>query len=464
MAAAKKVLIIGLDCAEPSLVFDAWAQDLPNIARLIGGGLCGNLTSCLPPVTVPAWSCMAASKDPGTLGIYGFQNREDHSYEGLAIATSLAVKQPRLWDILGQARMESIVIGVPGTFPIWRPVHGHMVTGFLTPGTDCDYTHPPELKQEIADLVGEYIIDCHDFRTDDKHALLAQIYDMTDKRFKVAEHLLRTKPWHLAFLVEMGPDRVHHGFWRFLDPSHRLHQPHSPFASAIHDYYVHLDELIGRLLGAVDLSQTAVWIVSDHGAKSLIGGVCFNDWLIRQGYLALKETPAGGPVRFAADLVDWPRTRVWGEGGYYARAYVNLKGREPQGIVDPADYEPLRDELICKLQNLPDHQEHLMNTRAYKPQDLYRYVHGVAPDLIVVFGDLHWRSVGSLGHPDIYTFDSDTGPDDANHSQQGLYVLAHPSLAARRRRQDATIYDVAPTTLHLLGLTPPDDMIGQSLL
>ena len=106
---------------------------------------------------------MASSKDPGTLGIYGFRNRADHSYEKLSIATSLSVKERRLWEYLDAAGKRSIVIGVPGTFPIVRPVNGAMISCFLTPDINSDYTWPRELKGEIAQVVGEYMIDVKGF-------------------------------------------------------------------------------------------------------------------------------------------------------------------------------------------------------------------------------------------------------------------------------------------------------------
>jgi predicted AlkP superfamily phosphohydrolase/phosphomutase len=105
-----------------------------------------------------------------------------------------------------------------------------------------------------------------------------------------------------------------------------------------------------------------------------------------------------------------------------------------------------------------------MGTHVHKPEDIYRQVNRVAPDLVIIFGDLRWRSVGSVGNPDIYTFDNDTGPDDANHAQEGMYILAHPTLAGRGRMDDATLYDVTPTTLKLLGQSVPTDMRGKCLV
>jgi predicted AlkP superfamily phosphohydrolase/phosphomutase len=459
----EKVAVIGLDCAEPSLVFDRWADDLPNMKRLMSAGTYGNLTSCIPPITVPAWSCMASSCDPGKLGIYGFRNRADHSYDKLSIATSLAVKEPRLWNILSDHGKESIVVGVPGTFPIARPSKGCMITSFLTPGVDSDYTWPPQLKKEIADLVGEYMVDVRNFRTENKKWLLEQIYEMTDKRFKVINHLLETRPWDLFFMVEMGVDRIHHGFWSFMAPEHHRYEPGNPFENAIHDYYVHLDGLIGETLQRMDLDKTAVWVVSDHGAKTMIGGFCFNTWLMNEGYLHLKEPPAPGQ-KFDVNNVDWSKTRAWGDGGYYGRCFINVEGREPNGLVPQSEYESFRDELKSKIETVLDHEGRPMGNVAHRPEDLYRERKRVPPDLVCIFGELRWRSVGSLGHDSIHTFENDTGPDDANHAQEGMYILAHPSLEPRGRRDDATLYDVAPTILTMLDVPAPTHVRGRPLV
>jgi len=462
-ARIEKVLVIGLDCGEPSLVFGDWLEHMPNIRELCRTGTYGTLESTMPPITVPAWSCMASSKDPGQLGIYGFRNRADYSYDKLTISTGLDVKEPRVWDILGTRNKTSIVIGVPGTFPITRPIKGTMVTCFMTPGIDNDYTWPQSLKAEIAKVVGEYILDVKGFRTENKQWLLDQIYEMTDKRFKLTRHLMQTRPWDFCWVVEMGVDRIYHGFWQFMDKAHHRYEPGNRFENAIRDYHIHLDGLIGELLSVCDREKTAVMLVSDHGAKCMVGGVCFNDWLIREGYMALKQ-PVSKPTKFDFGMVDWSRTRVWGEGGYYGRCFINVQGREPQGIVPQAQYEALRDELIRKLEAMNDHEGKPLGTRVYKPQAIYRKVNGVAPDMVVIFGDLRWRSVGTVGNPDIYTFENDTGPDDANHAQMGMYTLTHPSLPAKGRTDGASIYDIAPTILRMLGVTPPGDMIGKSLI
>lgn len=184
--------------------------------------------------------------------------------------------------------------------------------------------------------------------------------------------------------------------------------------------------------------------------------------MIREGYLVLAEYPSQ-PTPLERCRIDWSRTRVWGSGGYYGRIFLNVTGREPQGIVTMSEYEQLRSELIAKLQALPDHHGQPMGNRVFKPDAIYRQTRGIAPDLIVYFGDLDWRSVGSVGYSDIYTFENDTGPDDANHAQFGMYIFYDPRQQLTIPViEDLNIYDVAPTILQYLNQPIPEYMIGRA--
>jgi predicted AlkP superfamily phosphohydrolase/phosphomutase len=458
---ASRALVIGLDCAAPQLVFERWLGELPTLRSLTERGSYGVLRSCDPPITVPAWSSMTSSRSPGSLGFYGFRNRRDHSYDTLAFADSRSVRVPRVWDLLSARGRPVIVLGVPQTYPVTR-VNGVMVSCFLTPDTETSqYTYPAELKGEIETLVGRYMVDVENFRTNEKERLLAEIDEMTDKRFRVAEHLLESRPWDLFFMVEMGTDRIHHGFWRFFDREHRLYEPGNAYESAMLDYYRSVDEKLARLLRFAD-DDTAVLVVSDHGAKRMDGGICVNEWLRREGYLALREDPPE-PTRLTPELIDWERTTAWGEGGYYCRLFLNVAGREPQGTVAASDYERVRDELKEKLEGLGDEAGRPIGTVAHKPEELYAEVKGVAPDLLVYFGDLYWRSVGQVGTGSVHVFENDTGPDDANHAHEGLYILVGgggpPGPGPER-----DLRDVAPTLLQLLGEPVPAEMEGRSFL
>lgn len=450
-----KVVVIGLDCATPQLVFDAWLDDLPTIKKLVSSGTYGKLRSTDPPITCPAWMSMVTGKDPGMLGLYGFRNRQDYSYHNLKLASSLSVKEKTIWDLASNAGKKSIVIGVPPSYPP-QPIDGIMVSCFLTPGPGSRYTYPPEIKNELEQLVGEYLPDVT-FRTDDKDRLLSEIYRMTDKRFRVAGCLMKKYPWDFFMLVEMGPDRIHHGFWKYMDKDHPKYIPGNKYEHAIKDYYIYLDQKINQLLSFTD-GDPLILVVSDHGAKRMLGGISINQWLVREGYLALLEEPQE-ITPFSKAKINWDKTLAWGEGGYYSRIFFNVKGRETRGIVPPEKYRCIQDDLKNKLQNMTDEKGNLLNTRVFRPEDMYRKFSNIPPDLIVYLGDLYWRSVGSLGHGSIFVYDNDTGPDDANHDYYGIFIMH--GKPARGLTEGLKITDVAPTVLDYLGLPLGQDMIGQ---
>ncbi len=261
--------------------------------------------------------------------------------------------------------------------------------------------------------------------------------------------------------VEMGTDRIHHGFWKYHDATHRKYEAHPEFHQSIYNYYLYLDKEIGQLLDLVG-EETTVFIVSDHGAKKMDGGICVNEWLINEGYLALKKRPETLTSIDRCEI-DWSRTKAWGDGGYYARIFLNIDGREPQGIVKTGEVEALRDELKAKLEALEDPSGVNIATTVYKPQEIYRECNGVPPDMIVYFGDLSWRSVGSVGHDSIYTFENDIGPDDCNHAQYGIVIKYDPELAegtGGREVSGLQLMDLAPTILQQFDLPIPADMQG----
>jgi predicted AlkP superfamily phosphohydrolase/phosphomutase len=447
------LLVIGLDCAAPELLLGD--ERLVNLRRLMAAGAYGRLESVIPPITVPAWMCMATSQDPGTLGVYGFRNRTDHSYAGLGIANSRSIQELAIWDQLAREGKRSVIIGVPPSFPP-RKVNGICVGCFLTPSTtNDDYTWPVSVKAEIASLVGEYEVDVKGFRTDQKAWLRDSVFRMSRKLFQVVRHYLASTEWDYFQFVDIGLDRVHHGFWRYHDPEHVLHEPGSEFENVIRDYYLHLDQEIGRLLEGLD-DETVVLVTSDHGARRLDGGFCVNEWLVREKLLTLNEYPKS-VTPFGKLSVDWGRTRVWSEGGYYARVFFNVQGREPEGTIPAAEYETFRDEMKARLEAT------IPGTLVFKPEEIYRTVRNVAPDLIVHFGGLSYRSVGGVGYPELIVVENDTGPDDCNHAQHGSFILAGPRFPAVGELSGVRLLDIAPTLLELGGYDVPSSMQGRSL-
>jgi predicted AlkP superfamily phosphohydrolase/phosphomutase len=238
-----------------------------------------------------------------------------------------------------------------------------------------------------------------------------------------------------------------------MDPEHRKHEPGNRLKDVIRDYYRHVDSLLPRLLEFAD-DDTTIMVLSDHGAKRLDGGIRINEWLRNEGLLATEREPDG--TCSLDDLgVDWARTVAWGEGGYYSRIFMNVRGREPQGIVEPEDYERVRADLAERIAAIPDDEGRPLGTEVFRPEDVYPEAKGVPPDLIVHFGDLYWRAVGTLGGDEgIHTFENDTGPDDAN---------AGPGIEPGVR-EGMHLLDIAPTVLDILDVPIPASMRGRSLI
>ena len=453
----RKALIIGLDSAPAEIVFDR-RKEFPNLNRLLENGSYGTMRSSDPPITIPAWMVMSTGKDAGRLGLYGFRHRTGPAYDKMWIATAQSINEPAIWDIIGQAGGQSVLVSVPPSYPP-RPLAGNRIGCFITPGADKDYTYPKELKAEIEEKFGPYLCDVP-FRIENRAEILKEIYRMTEKRFEVIQYLMRAKPWNLFMFVEIGVDRVQHAFWKFFDKTHHLYEAGNEFEAVIVDYYKFVDEKIGALLKEAG-DDTVVLAVSDHGAKRMKGAFCINEWLIAEGDLVLGAVPARG-ASIEKTPIDWAKTKAWGWGGYYARVFLNVEGREPQGIIKPADYEKEREALAERLRGIRGPNGEKWATQVIKPNEYYDDARGDYPDLMVYFDDLYWRSAGTLGWGTMYLAENDTGPDDAVHAQHGMYIFYDPQAKVSARK-DIDITDIAPTVLKALGLPVPADMKGRSL-
>lgn len=467
---SQRVAILGLDCLTPQLLFDAYLPHLPTVQRLMRSGPWGPLRSTVPPITIPAWLCMASSQDPGQLGLYGFRNRRDHSYSEMGVADATWLKAPTLWQLLSRRRRPSLVVGVPLTYPP-KPILGNLVSGVPVPADAPAICAPASLRAELDALSGPdgYQVDVGNFRTTPAELLLTQLEALRDQRFAVLQGLAKTKDWDLLFGVDMSVDRLHHALWAHAHPDHPLHDPNTPLRHHLRDFYVDLDQRIAEFIEVIG-DDTALLIVSDHGAKTMRGGVRFNEWLIAQGLLRLKKRPAKSG-RLKLDDIDWEHTQAWADGGYYSRVFVNVKGREPQGQV--SDPQAFIRELKAKLEAMTDAEGKVLANRVFVPQETYRDCKNIAPDLIVYPGDLDYRANAQVfsaaelpadAASALFSLENDTGVDGANHAQHGIWMYRPPrGQRCDGEQVEASIYDIAPTALQLLGEEIPANMIGQAI-
>jgi predicted AlkP superfamily phosphohydrolase/phosphomutase len=440
-----RVLVIGLDCVPPRLAFELYRHVMPNLCRLMARGAWGPMRTTTPPITVPAWACLFSGYDPGELGLYGFRNRVRGSYT-LELASSSQLQRPLLWERLDPEQRVCAMF-VPPSFPP-RPVNGELVSCFLTPDAHSVHTYPEALGAELRERFGPYLPDVEEYRTDDRARLLEQLYAVSAQHFAIACHLQRTRQPALSVLVEITPDRFHHAFWADIDPSHPRHDPDGPYRAAGREYYAFLDRQIGLLREAAG-PDVNVLVISDHGAQPLLGCVHINEWLIQHGYLVLKRYPAQ-LTPWSALEVDWSRTRAFAEGGYYSRVLLNVRDREPHGSVPAREAATLCEQLQRELS-----ADGRFAPRVLRPEQCYRAVRGLPPDLMVFWDDLRYRSSAAVGGGTLFSETNDTGPDACNHDWHGIFVVSGPDVSARGEL-DAEHDDVAVTVLRLLGHAAPD--------
>lgn len=274
---------------------------------------------------------------------------------------------------------------------------------------------------------------------DNKAESRQRVWEESRARFQEARQRLENESWDFFQIVETGLDHVQRAF-----------------PDAAGDYCRRFDE---ELAGLLDLltEETVVLVVSTHGAQRLDGGFCVNEWLIREGLLTLRSYP-DRVEPFARLDVDWSQTKAWAEGGSHGQIFLNIKGREPEGTIDPGDSEECRNGLKARLET--ESAGAPAGTIAYRPEDVYREVQGVAPDLIVHFGGLRWSAVGDVGHRA-----TEVRPlEGAAPTQQGAFVLASPHLPPLGEIQGAGLLDIAPTLLDLTGRDRLPNLLGRSLV
>jgi predicted AlkP superfamily phosphohydrolase/phosphomutase len=451
----RRLVVVGLDGVPPELFFDKYGDQLPTLKFLKSRGIYGPLQSCDPPITVPAWAVMMTGRSPAELNVFGFRERKGSSYTDISLVNSSSIKSPMIWDYLGHRGKRSCIFGVPPSFPP-KPMTGAIVSCHLTPDHKSRYTYPENLQEELEAHAGAYIPDVV-FRTDERGRVLDQLMEMTHQHGKIQRHLFGKERWDFFMHVEIGTDRIHHAFWKFDDPTHPKHVEDARFNSAVLNYYRLIDQQLHDLLSLFD-DDTCLMLLSDHGAKAMQGAFCLNEWLIEKGYLVLKSKPSKVTRLEQAD-VDWSKTVAWGWGGYYARLFLNVRGREPQGCIAPQEVEKVRSRLLQELEATQRPDGLPLGVTVINPTGSQG-----ASDLMLYFGDLSWRSAGTIGHHRLFLDENDTGPDDAVHSKYGIFLFYDPKQSLGNRLSNGCgLTNVAPTILRLLDLPIPKEMTGKPI-
>lgn len=469
----KRVLVVGFDGATFDVILPMAEQGrLPAFGRMLSGGAWGPLRSTIPAHSAPAWTTFLTGVNPAKHGIYDFTLAKAGSYDRRIMHTG-DIRAARIWDVLSAHGRRSVLMNLPPVYPA-EAIHGVMVTGMLTP-RQGGYVFPPEKEAEIERVAGGYAVDLDYRRTKTDEQFLAELRRVTEGRLAAARYLLEEEPWEMFIVIFTSSDRLQHRLW------HRR--------ETIEAYYEYLDGILATFIERVD-EETLLCVLSDHGFRAVKKSLSVNRWLEEEGFLKRspegqdggggaglwEEGRTGRELRRLVDLahmrqklqipevkvrIDWGRTSAFYPSAYAQGIRVNLRGREPGGVIDPGvQYEEVLKKLETRLLSLkdPDSGQTVVSS-VYRRGEVYQGPYlDEAPDLIFLTHDDAYEATMEFGDDLLLTNRSGQGM----HARDGILLFYGSSVRAGAI-QGASIADLPVTLLSYLGLPQPAGVDGRLL-
>jgi len=507
-----KVFVLGLDGATWDVLLPLAQQGaLPNLARLMERGASGTLRSVFPPLSPVAWTAVMTGKNSGRHGVFEFLEFQ-HDPEAGRVNSSRAIRAELMWEIAGRHGKTTVAGGVPMSYPP-RPAPGFQLGDFLAPPGAPDFASDPAIFAELERAIGPYrpwSTAVHDGGNEAR--VLDELTGFLDHHLQAVKFLMGRRDWDLFVFDLMAVDRIQHELWHVWDDTHGAREGRAAELDRLKPgclaFWQALDRGVGEIAEALPADASLI-LMSDHGFGPIEWYVNFNVWLLERGDIALRDsfyvrqkhwcyrhgvTPEGlyglmarlgmagqrvsrfrgkqtGLLDRLAESaflsrrhIDWSRTRAYAQGNF-GQIFLNLKGRQPRGCVDPADARSLLDDLKAGLMAIP-HPEtgRPLVERVYERDELYQGPHaGLAPDLTVVLGDWRYRTIGLHDFTTHRLISPAFGPT-GDHRMEGVFVGAGPGFRPGATLDaDADLMDVAPTVLRLLEVPVPSDMDGRVL-
>ncbi len=480
---ARPLIVVGWDGATPELV-EPWMADgtLPHLAALARRGAWGPLRSLVHPLSPAAWTSAFTGLNPGRHGIWDFGHRVFGTYR-VEPTNARRRHGATLWDVASECGLKAAVLNVPLAHPIQDDFDGIFIPGLGAADLE-GATMPRSLAGRIAATHPDYAIDVHSYEHADPGEFLAALHRLVKARADLFVDVLTSELPDLMVAVFTATDRVQHAFWgQAALPGGPPEREDWKFGAAVRDTYRLLDDALGRIVAAAP--DATVIVVSDHGFGDLDGDMNLNAVLEDMGLLAVDRpyAPSTSPWERVWELlppflsrrapgtevppstfgdIDWGATRAYSRG-LFGCVWLNLRGREPQGQVEPGpEAEGLLQAITDRLGGLKAPDGRPAIEAVFRGESLY---HGPladeAPDLVVVPRDYRWmtRSGREIGEPGAI-FGPAAVNHSGNHRMNGVYVAGGAGIAAGARPELLRLLDLTPTALALLGIEVPRRLDG----
>lgn len=512
-----RLLVFGIDSASPQLIREGIDRgDLPTLAALTNSGASGTLRSVPNMMTPAAWASFATGCNPAKHGIFFFTERVRGTYAERFI-NGEARAMPAFWSLLSQQRIPAVILNVPMTYPA-DPICGAMVSGMDAPSVDAPgFTHPaelaPDLRAQFGGLLGEKVLSGgigHLVLGGELEKARQLLMRRVRLRTELARHLLAEYPADLLVVVHTEVDSVQHYFWKFMDP--RVPGYSEPLArrygDTIRRIYQEVDHALEATLQAFGPSN--VIVMSDHGAGASPGVSDGVPWIRRvleelglavsaaenHRFRAISRHSAAAMYRAinprlprplrrlarrwvpgALEAVkattkyqpDWRLTKAF-TGGAAGDIWVNLRGRDPEGIVEPGDeYDCIRQhirEAFLALRDA-DSGEPIVEAVDFREEVYAGPFVDRAPDLLIRFRDVVIKAVrldGRVLRLPAHEAASPREVKSGSHRPEGIVILNGEDVRSGVEITGARLIDLAPTILHWMAQPVPDAMDGSVLV
>jgi len=456
----RNVVLLGIDGADWAFL-DDWIESgaMPNIAALVKNGVRAPLDSVMPLNSAAAWVSIITGRSPGGHGIFGFTRCGQGGYVRRPVSTD-DIGAATLWDAVNAAGEPLGVVNCPITYPP-PELDGFAISGILVSHNDL-WAHPPELEAELRGLFGPYMVDVAWALVDDagpgeREKFLADMYLMARKQEEVALKCMATRPWSVLAVFFTGTDRIMHRLWHYIDRRHPLHDSDAAkiFGDEIRKYYVLIDDIIGRILEKA--GDASVIVASDHGFGALYHRFYLRRWLAERDYLVEDASIESVETDEALCGIDLSASKTFPASLSESGLWINLKGRQAQGMVDANEYDELRVRIIRELEGFEAEDGSKPVKRAVRREDVLAgpFV-DEAPDILIEPNDLF--IVDDAPSEEVIKLSMrETG----THRPSGIFMASGPGFERGATLSRLNSVDILPTLLAAAGLPVPEGIEGR---